>query len=113
MSLEDRLRRIVTALPEQASVTLPVLLVKEWLEVAAEIPSPPPATTRRGPAHVGDARRALHEELAGEGIDRRRALDGVTGWPRCPQPTAHSPPQIPGLTAVVHTSTIWTIESTM
>ena len=38
MSLEDRLRRIVTALPEQASVTLPVRVVKEWLEVDAEDP---------------------------------------------------------------------------
>ncbi len=38
MSIEDRLRRIVTALPEQASVTLPVLLVKEWLEVEADDP---------------------------------------------------------------------------
>ncbi len=36
MSLEDRLRQIVTALPEQASVTLPVLVVKEWLEVEAD-----------------------------------------------------------------------------
>ncbi len=38
MSIEDRLRRIVTALPEQASVTLPVLLVKEWLETEADDP---------------------------------------------------------------------------
>ena len=38
MSIEDRLRQIVTALPEQASVTLPVLLVKEWLEVEADDP---------------------------------------------------------------------------
>ncbi len=38
MSLEDRLRRIVTALPEEASVTLPVLLVKEWLEMEADDP---------------------------------------------------------------------------
>ncbi len=38
MSIEDRLRWIVTALPEQASVTLPVLLVKEWLEVEADDP---------------------------------------------------------------------------
>ncbi len=38
MSLEDRLRQIVTALPEQASVTLPVVLVKEWLETEADDP---------------------------------------------------------------------------
>ncbi len=38
MSIEDRLRQIVTALPEQASVTLPVLLVKEWLAVEADDP---------------------------------------------------------------------------
>ncbi len=38
MSLEDRLRRIVTALPEQASVTLPVVLVKEWLDLEADDP---------------------------------------------------------------------------
>ncbi len=38
MSLEDRLRRIVTALPEEASVTLPVLLVKEWLDLEADDP---------------------------------------------------------------------------
>ena len=38
MSLEDRLRRIVTALPGEASVTLPVLLVKEWLEMEADDP---------------------------------------------------------------------------
>ena len=38
MSIEDRLRQIVTALPEQASVTLPVLVVKEWLEVEADDP---------------------------------------------------------------------------
>ncbi len=38
MSIEDRLRRIVTALPEQASVTLPVLLVKEWLDLEADDP---------------------------------------------------------------------------
>ena len=36
MSIEDRVRRVVTALPEQASVTLPVLLVKEWLEIEAD-----------------------------------------------------------------------------
>ncbi len=36
MSIEDRLRRIVTALPEQASVTLPVVLVKEWLDLEAD-----------------------------------------------------------------------------
>ncbi len=35
MTIEDRLRKIVSVLPEQASVTLPVLLVKEWLEVEA------------------------------------------------------------------------------
>ncbi len=38
MSIEDRLRQIVNALPEQASVTLPVLLVKEWLEMEADDP---------------------------------------------------------------------------
>jgi len=38
MSIEDRLRRIVTALPEQASVTLPVVLVKEWLDLEADDP---------------------------------------------------------------------------
>ncbi len=38
MSLEDRLRLIVTALPEQASVTLPVVVVKEWLENEADDP---------------------------------------------------------------------------
>ncbi len=38
MSIEDRLRRIVTALPEQASVTLPVLVVKEWLDLEADDP---------------------------------------------------------------------------
>ena len=38
MSIEDRLRQIVTALPEQASVTLPVGVVKEWLEVEADDP---------------------------------------------------------------------------
>ncbi len=38
MSIEDRLRRIVTALPDQASVTLPVSLVKEWLEMEADDP---------------------------------------------------------------------------
>ena len=38
MSIEDRLRQIVTALPEQASVTLPVMLVKEWLEMEADDP---------------------------------------------------------------------------
>ena len=38
MSIEDRLRQIVTALPEQANVTLPVVLVKEWLEVEADDP---------------------------------------------------------------------------
>jgi hypothetical protein len=48
MSIEDRLRQIVTALPEQASVTLAVLLVKEWLEVEVlcrlrSDPSQPPA----------------------------------------------------------------------
>ncbi len=36
--IEDRLRQIVTALPEQASVTLPVVVVKEWLEVEADDP---------------------------------------------------------------------------
>lgn len=38
MSLEDRLRQIVTALPDQASVTLPVFLVKEWLEIDGDDP---------------------------------------------------------------------------
>ncbi len=38
MSIEDRLRRIVTALPEQASVTLPVAVVKVWLAVEADDP---------------------------------------------------------------------------
>ena len=38
MSIEDRLRQIVTALPEQASVTLPVVLVKEWLDLEADDP---------------------------------------------------------------------------
>ena len=38
MSIEDRLRGIVTALPEEASVTLPVVVVKEWLEVEADDP---------------------------------------------------------------------------
>ncbi len=38
MSIEDRLRQIVTALPDEASVTLPVVVVKEWLEVEADDP---------------------------------------------------------------------------
>ncbi len=38
MSIERRLREIVTALPEQASVTLPVVLVKEWLDLEADDP---------------------------------------------------------------------------
>ncbi len=38
MSLEDRLRQIVIALPDEASVTLPVVVVKEWLEVEADDP---------------------------------------------------------------------------
>ncbi len=38
MSIEDRLRQIVTALPEQASVTLPVVVVKEWLDLEADDP---------------------------------------------------------------------------
>ncbi len=38
VSIEDRLRRIVTALPEQASVTMPVVVVKEWLEIEADDP---------------------------------------------------------------------------
>ncbi len=38
MSIEDRLRQIVTALPEQASVTLPVVLVKEWLDLEVDDP---------------------------------------------------------------------------
>ncbi len=38
MSIEDRLRQIVTALPEQASVTLPVLVVKGWLDMEADDP---------------------------------------------------------------------------
>ncbi len=38
MTIEDRLRRIVTALPEQANVTLPVLVVKGWLEGEADDP---------------------------------------------------------------------------
>ncbi len=38
MSIEDRLRQIVTALPEQASVTLPVVVVKEWLDLEVDDP---------------------------------------------------------------------------
>ncbi len=38
MSIEDRLRQIVTALPDQASVTLSVGVMKEWLEVEADNP---------------------------------------------------------------------------
>ncbi len=38
MSIEDRLLQIMNALPEQASVTLPVALVKEWLEMEADDP---------------------------------------------------------------------------
>ena len=38
MSLEDRLRQIVTALPNHASVVLPVPVVKEWLELEADDP---------------------------------------------------------------------------
>ncbi len=37
-SIEDKLRLIVTALPEQASVTLPILVVMKWLEVEADDP---------------------------------------------------------------------------
>ena len=36
MTIQDRLRAIVNALPEQASVTLPVLVMKEWLEVETD-----------------------------------------------------------------------------
>ena len=38
MSIEDRLLQIMNALPEQASVTLPVALVEEWLEMEADDP---------------------------------------------------------------------------
>lgn len=38
MTLEDRLRQIVTALPDEASVTLPVGVVKEWLDTEGDDP---------------------------------------------------------------------------
>ncbi len=38
MSLEDRLRQIVIALPDEASVTLPVVVVREWLDMDGEDP---------------------------------------------------------------------------
>ena len=36
MTLEDRLRQMVTALPNEASVTLPVAVLREWLNDEAD-----------------------------------------------------------------------------
>ena len=66
MTLEDRLRSVVAALPDEISVTLPVVLLRDWLEM----------DDADGTDHVGD----LTVDQVAEEFDR--SPQTVRNWIR-------------------------------
>ncbi len=112
MSIEDRLRQIVTALPEQASVTLPVVVVREWLDMDGEDPlgdltvADVAEQLRRSPGTVREwIRRGELDayQLGKEYRITRVALTNFrarqTNGPRKPQPLGATPSRPSDLSA--------------
>ncbi len=70
MTLRDRLRGMVATLPDEASVSLPVMTVKRWLRENGE-ESPPNA---RPVTATGDLALSGFAELVGVSASRARSI---------------------------------------